>query len=194
MSKKYYRYFGCLLSAQEKWLNKMSARGYRLIRAEKLLYEFEECSREQYQYCIEFIAQKSKKDAEDYRTFLEDMGYNVFFKNINIDYSVGKVRYRPWAERGGRIAADSAAFNRELLIVEKKNDGRNFELHTSYEDRIAYCKTTRNPWLCLFLLSAGFGIIQHSPAIGIMSVVTLIPIIHYQIEIVKISRKAKIKE
>ena len=92
MSKKYYRYFGCLLSAQENWLNKMAASGYRLIRAEKLLYEFEECSRGQYQYFIEFIAHKSKENAEDYRTFLEDMGYNVFFKNINLNYSVGKIR------------------------------------------------------------------------------------------------------
>ena len=43
MSKKYYRFFGGLLTAQEHWLNKMSEKGYRLIRAEKMLYEFEEC-------------------------------------------------------------------------------------------------------------------------------------------------------
>ena len=35
MSKKYYRFFGGLLTAQEHWLNKMSEKGYRLIRAEK---------------------------------------------------------------------------------------------------------------------------------------------------------------
>ena len=38
MSKKYYRFFGGLLTAQEHWLNKMSEKGYRLIRAEKMLY------------------------------------------------------------------------------------------------------------------------------------------------------------
>lgn len=43
MSKKCYRFFGGLLTAQEHWLNKMSEKGYRLIRAEKMLYEFEEC-------------------------------------------------------------------------------------------------------------------------------------------------------
>ena len=32
MSKKYYRFFGGLLTAQEDWLNKMSEKGYRLIR------------------------------------------------------------------------------------------------------------------------------------------------------------------
>ena len=36
MSKKYYRFFGGLLTAQEHWLNKMSEKGYRLIRAEKI--------------------------------------------------------------------------------------------------------------------------------------------------------------
>ena len=47
MSKKYYRFFGGLLTAQEHWLNKMSEKGYRLIRAEKILYEFEECKPDQ---------------------------------------------------------------------------------------------------------------------------------------------------
>ena len=41
MSKKCYRFFGGLLTAQEHWLNKMSEKGYRLIRTEKMLYEFE---------------------------------------------------------------------------------------------------------------------------------------------------------
>lgn len=35
MSKKYYRFFGGLLTAQASWLNKMSAKGYRLVRTEK---------------------------------------------------------------------------------------------------------------------------------------------------------------
>ena len=43
MAKKYYRFFGSFLIAQERWLNKMADKGYRLIRTEKLLYEFEEC-------------------------------------------------------------------------------------------------------------------------------------------------------
>ena len=32
MSKKCYRFFGGLLNTQEKWLNKMSEKGYRLVR------------------------------------------------------------------------------------------------------------------------------------------------------------------
>ena len=66
MSKKCYRFFGGLLTAQEHWLNKMSEKGYRLIRAEKMLYEFEACKPDQVKYCVEFIAQKSKANASDY--------------------------------------------------------------------------------------------------------------------------------
>ncbi len=70
MSKKFYRYYGGLLSAQENWLNKMASKGYRLIRSEKMLYEFEECTPGQYQYRIEFIGQKSKENAACYRAFV----------------------------------------------------------------------------------------------------------------------------
>ena len=44
MSKKCYRYFGGLLQKQEDWLNKMAEQGYRLIRVDKMLYEFETVS------------------------------------------------------------------------------------------------------------------------------------------------------
>ncbi len=55
MSKRCYRFYGGLLTSQEKWLNGMAERGYRLIRAEKLLYEFEACKPGQYQYRLEFV-------------------------------------------------------------------------------------------------------------------------------------------
>lgn len=143
MSKKCYRFFGGLLNAQAKWLNKMSEKGYRLVRTGRVLYEFEECSPDEVTYCVEFIGEKSKENATDYAVFLEDMGYKVFFKNINLNYSVGKVRLRPWAEMGGRIATNATTFNRELLIVEKSNDGKPFELHTSYADKEKYYRNLR---------------------------------------------------
>ena len=105
-------------------------------------------------YCVEFIGEKSKESSIDYANFLEDMGYKVFFKNINLNYSVGKVRWRPWAERGGRIATNTTTFNREILIVEKANDGKPFELHTSYDDKEKYYRNLRNPWLFLLLMFA----------------------------------------
>ena len=71
---KKYRFFGSFLETQEKWLNKLSAQGYKLIRTGKVLYEFERCAPNEVQYCVEFIGEKSQKSAEDYRIFLEDLG------------------------------------------------------------------------------------------------------------------------
>ena len=94
MTKKYYRYFGGLLQKQENWLNRMANEGYRLTAIGKLLYEFEECESSSVEYRVEYIGSKSKREAEAYFQFLEDMGYKVFFKNINLNYSIGKVRYQ----------------------------------------------------------------------------------------------------
>lgn len=151
MSKKYYRYYGGLLGLQQKWLNKMAEKGYRLVRTTKAMYEFEPCAPGQYQYCVEFVGEKSKQSADDYVRFLEDCGYRVFYKNINLNYVVGKVRVRPWANQGGKIATNAPTYNRELLIVEKVSDGKPFELHTTYEDKQRDCKNRRKPWLFLFV-------------------------------------------
>lgn len=194
MSKKYYRFFGGLLTAQANWLNKMSEKGYRLIRTGKMLYEFEECKPNQVKYCVEFIGQKSKDNAKDYHDFLEDMGYKVFYKSINLNYSIGKVRWRPWAEKGGRIATNATTFNRELLIVEKANDGKPFELHTSYEDKESYYSNLRNPWLLMVLMFAIFTVANRSIVLGMLTLSLLIPVLVYQAEIMKNRHEAKTKE
>ena len=60
MSKKCYHFFGGLLDAQANWLNKMSEKGYRLIRAGKMLYEFEECKpKKRCTVCGTFFVSKS---------------------------------------------------------------------------------------------------------------------------------------
>lgn len=194
MRKMCYRFFAGLLNVQERWLNKMAGKGYRLVRTGKLLYEFEECEPGQVQYCVEFIGQKSNSSAKEYHDFLEDMGYRVFYKNINLNESVGKIRWRPWAEKGGKIAADVTTFNRELLIVEKKSDGRPFELHTSYEDRQRYYKTLRNPYLCLSAVFAALGIILRTWIWGILSLPFLVPLILYQITLMRLEEQGKLRE
>jgi len=122
------------------------------------------------------------------------LGYKVFYKNINLNYSVGKVRYRPWAEKGGRIATNGTTFNRELLIVEKESDGKPFELHTSFEDRTSYYSSLRNPWLCTLLLFGAMGIVNRSIILGILALAALIPVTLYQVQIMKVKQDAKIKE
>lgn len=194
MSKKCYRFFGGLLNTQEKWLNKKAQNGYRLIRTGKLLYEFKKCKPNQVKYCVEYIGEKSQNSAKDYHDFLEDMGYKVFYKNINLNYSVGKVRWRPWAEKGGRIATNATTFNRELLIVEKENDGKPFELHTSCEDKAGYYSNLRNPWLLLWLLFGVLGVVNRSLVSAVIALVSLIPVIVYQLQIMKLKREAKTKE
>lgn len=194
MNKKCYRFYGGLIASQEKWLNRMAEKGYRLIHTGKLLYEFEECKPGQYQYCVEFIGQKSKESVADYARFLEDCGYRVFFKNINLNWSVGKAVVRPWADKGGRIATNSTTFNRELLIVEKENDGKPFQLHTTYEDKQDYCKNMRKPWLLLFVVSAVLGIAMRQLVWGIFAVISLIGLIVFQLELRKLKKKADIKE
>ena len=183
MSKKCYRFFGGALGAQEKWLNRMAAQGFRLVRTEKLLYEFEECGPGQYEYRVEFVGQKSRKDAEDYRQFLEDLGYRTFYKNINLSYTVGKVRWRPWAEPGGRIATNATTYDRELLIVEKEADGKPFELHTTYEDQIACAGVLRGPWL----------VFPHV-VFWVLAALFALPALYYQVQIWRLRREAKTKE
>ena len=165
----------------------MSKKGYRLIRTEKILYEFEPCRPNQVKYCIDFIGHKSKEEADNYYMFLEDMGYKVFYKNINLNYSIGKIRWRPWAE-------NATTFNRELLIVEKANNGKPFELHTSYEDKAYYYKNLRNPWLLILFLFAISAIMKTSVVFGSLTLITLIPVLIYQWQIIKSRRESKTSE
>lgn len=175
-------------------MNKMAEKGYRLIHTGKLLYEFEECKPGQYQYCVEFVGQKSKESAADYATFLENCGYRVFFKNINLNWSVGKVVVRPWAEQGGRIATNSTTFNRELLIVEKENDGKPFDLHTTYEDKQDYYTNMRKPWIFLFIVSTVLTVAMRHLVWGVFAVISLFALIVFQVELGKFKKQAAIKE
>lgn len=199
MNRKQYRFFGGLLTSQEKWLNKMADNGYRLVRVGKLLYEFEECEPGKFRYCVEFVGHKSKNDAQEYYDFLEDMGYHVFYKNINLNYSFGKVCWRPWAEPGGQIATNSTTFNRELLIVEKLNNGtdferKDFELHTSYEDKIQYYNTLKKPYYTLIALFVLLAILSKSVPLVIFALILLVPVIIYQFKIRELKKEAKTKE
>ena len=178
----------------------MAQKGYRLVRVGKMLYEFESCIPEQYQYAVEFVADKSKKDSQGYKEFLEGCGYKVFYKNINVSYSIGKVRFRPWAEGSGKFATNSTTYNKELLIVEKQNDGKPFELHTTANDRIEYLKKWRNVWFTYFAMFALMAVLFAFTApiasviLGSIGILTLIPIIIYQIQIGKIKKQTETEE
>lgn len=201
--KRYYRFFGGFLNTQEKWLNEMARKGYRLVKAGKISYDFEKCLPDEYQYRIEFIADKSFKSGKEYRTFLEGIGYKVFYKNINLNYSIGKVRWRPYGSGAGQISTNPGSYNKEILIIEKENDGRPFELHTSNADIAKYFKPIRNAWISLSTMFVAFSLwcfIQNeAPSneiilFGIFGVIMIIPVIFYQKQINHYMKEAKIEE
>lgn len=192
--KKYYRYFGGFIKNQEKWLNRMASKGYRLIKVEKLLFEFEKCNSNEYQYCVDFVGNKSKDNSEDYKKFLEEIGYIVFYKNINLNYSIGKIRYRPWANKGGRMVTNNNIYNKELMVVEKKNDGKPFELHTSYENKVEYYHSLVKMWGYLFVIFLVFCVSFHTIISGFFSLLCLVPTVLYGNEMRKCMKEGKVYE
>lgn len=172
----------------------MADKGFRLVRTEKLLYEFEPCEPGQYRYCVEFVGHKPRGEADQYACFLEDCGYRVFFKNVNLNWNVGKVEVRPWAEQGGRLASNATTYNRELLIVEKENDGKPFDLHTTYEDKAQYYKDCRRPALFLFIMMAALAVWQRSWAAGIFAAVALAALVSYQIALARLKKQGELEE
>ena len=200
MVKKVNRFFGASTEIQAKWLNHMASDGWRLIRTGKMSYEFESCDPGKVQYAVEFIADKSQKNAEDYKAFLEGCGYKVWYKNANLSYSVGKVRWRPWAEAGGQITTSWTTYNKELLIVEKENDGKPFELHTTFDDKIGFLKKWRNVWLtytAMFFLMGILFLFQTpiaSIVFGGLGLLSLIPVVLYQVQIRKIKKMDDLQE
>lgn len=192
--EKRYRYFWTLLAAQSHWLNKMADRGLRLSRTEKLLYEFQPCAPGQYRYCVEFVAHLSREKAEDYARFLEDCGYRTWFKNANLNWNVGKVVGRPWAEPGGRLASNATTYNRELLIVEKENDGKPFRLHTALEDQIRYRKAQRRPALFLLAVMVPLAALTRSWPAALFAALALAVLIRHQLALAKLKKQGGISE
>lgn len=179
------------MGPQRKWLNDMAAKGYRLVRADKLEYEFEECEPGRYVYQIEYVGDKSFEHEKDYKEFLQNCGYKVFYKNINLDYSVGKLSWRPFAEKGGRISTNSTTYNKELLIIEKENDGRPFELHTTPADKIRLYQRLRNPWLLFAAIFMVPAALLQNLVLAALALLCLIPAVMAQVSIHKCRKGAE---
>ena len=80
------------------------------------------------------------------------------------------------------------------MVGFKANDGKPFELHTSYDDKEKYYRNLRNPWLFLLLMFALFAVTKQSIIFGIFALVSVIPGSIYQIQIMKIRKEAKTQE
>lgn len=166
MSKKVVRYFFDFLDGQEKWLNSMAKNGYRLKKCGIATYTFEECNPCEYEYNVEFVGTKSYAKMKDYQQYLEDMGLHTISKNINLNYSIGKVRWRPYAKGMGQIATSPGAFHNELLIIEKKKDGKDLELHTDVKDKLMIYKEVRRAYMWVILMMLGLMAVTFIPSLS----------------------------
>lgn len=209
MSKTAFRYFFDFLDGQEKWLNRMADKGYRLKKCGKIAYAFDACMPGEYEYAVEFVGDKSYSKAEDYRRYLEGMGLRTFTKNINLNFSYGKVRWRPYAKGMGQIATSPGIFNKELLIVEKKKDGKPFEMHTDVHDKLDAYKAVRHAYFWTVLIMFGLVAVTFIPnisslsaamtwvlraAIAVVGTLFLIPTVKYSLLVNRLRNENKIFE
>lgn len=209
MSKTVFRYFFDFLDGQEKWLNSMAERGYRLKKCGKITYTFDACKPGEYEYAVEFVGDKSYSKAEDYREYLEGMGFRTFTKNINLNFPYGKVRWRPYAKGMGQIATSPGGFNRELLIVEKKRDGKPFEMHTDVHDKLDAYKSVRRAYFWAVLIMFGLVAATFIPnmstlsvamtwvlraAVAVVGILLIIPTVKYSLLVNRLRNENKIFE
>lgn len=141
------RYFFDFVDGQERWLNKMAENGYRLTKCGRLVYQFEACEPGEYEYAVELVGDKPYWEAQEYKRFLEGAGFRTFTKNLNVNLSIGKVKWRPWAKGMGQISTSPGSYNKELLIVERKRDDKPFALHTDSQGALGQYQTLRNAYL-----------------------------------------------
>jgi len=124
---------------------------------------------------------------QDYKDFLSGLGYKVLAKNLNLNMSFGKARWRPFGRGSGQVATSPGGYNKEILIIEKKADGESFDVHTSYDDLIAYYQSIRGMYIMLLSIVIAFWESRFLASIGsipyallaIAMVLLLIPIVLY---------------
>lgn len=85
-------------------------------------------------------------------------------------------------------------YNKELLIVEKEKDGRPFELHTSFEDKIQYYQTLRKTYVGLFVLFILIGVLTKVFIFALFGLIPLIPMLIYHYQIRMLKKESMLKE
>lgn len=151
------RYFIDFMDDQQAWLNTMAEKGYRLCGTTRLGYEFEECTPDAYTYVVQYVAEKSLAQLQRYRSYLEEMGYVYYGKNINMQFGYkAKLRYNG---KRLQLATNPGLLNQELLIIEVPK-GETLEIFTTARECYEYYQTLRNVFVgatvCM-LLMACFG-------------------------------------
>ena len=180
----------------------MARKGWRLVETGYLSFGFEPCKPGEFEDRVEFIAQMSQSKSENYHDFLKDCGYDVLYKNFHLDWTTGKINWRPYGQGRGQLSTYPGTFNRELLIVGKKKDGKPFELHSTNADKADYLRVLRNAWLSIAAFFLVFAVWKYfseriSVTFLVMSVaciLSLIPVFLYQKQIQYFKKAAEIQE
>ncbi len=136
---------------EEKWLNKMSQKGYTLVKYTWCRYEFTTEDPETYIYRIELLdSLATSPESMDYLTFLEDNGIQVI-----------------------------SSYLRWVYLRKNATDGP-FDLYTNNESKIAYLKKIQLFWTlpAIAELLIGFSNIMISISlwasdIGIRSIMSM---------------------
>ena len=126
----------------------------------------------------------------------------MFTKNLNLNLSFGKMRWRPYGKGAGQVVTSPGGYNKEILIIEKKRDGESFELHTNYEDIIFYYQSIRSKYLSLILIVVIFAVVKlfvdietlSFAVLGVAMVLLLIPTFLYTREISVYKRLSRVNE
>lgn len=146
------------IEGQERWLNEQARNGWKLFKVGRLFYEFKASNPGEYQYAVDYIGNKSNQERIKYEEFISEMNITYYEKPIKLGhFSVGKIKYRPFADKGGKIATSRGMINRELLILEKKNDGKPFAIYSNIADKIEALKERRKPYIYFIVLTLLMG-------------------------------------
>lgn len=147
------------VEGQAHWLNEQAKNGWKLSKVGRLFYEFEPSNPGEYQYAVDYIGNKSNQERIKYEEFISEMNITYYEKPINLGhFSIGKVKYRPFADKGGKIATSRGMINRELLILEKKNDGEPFAIYSNITDKIEALKERRKPHIYFIVFTLLMGL------------------------------------
>lgn len=152
MGKFIFKYFFNFLGPQKKWLNEMAGKGWRLVEVSTFGYRFERCLKSEYIYEVVYSGYRRKEISIPYLNRLLDSGYNVFIKGLNrtmsseklkLKHSLGKVYNPKFSPRDGY---------KDVLIIEKKNDGKSFEVISVRDNNLRDLKFMRAIALGLTIL------------------------------------------
>ena len=200
---KRYRFFGPFLDAQERWLNRMAEKGLQLINVKGSVYSFAPCEdAERYRYRVEFVGGLPFKALLQYKAFLGNAGYQTFFQDLNLSFPLGKLRRRPEGEASGKNEAPPEAFGKELLLLEKEEDGMDFQAFSNSQAQIAYVRKLRSMHACsllAYLLAAallawrfyrGIGPSYAPVILAAVSLVMCLPVAAYHILLRRLLKEA----